>query len=137
MVSMRIPKYIPKFSDAFILISEVFILAFIAALIIITIFYTVQDFGSVTMAGTAEELQFIVNDIFMIIVLVELFRSLVAAYRRRELYLVAVTEVGFIVIIREMVIAALRRAINEIVFLSISAVALSVVLWLLLKKVLT
>ena len=72
----------------------------------------------------------------MIIVLVELLRSLLAAYKKKELHLVAVAEVGFIVIIREIVIAALSGSINDIAILSIAALIVVIILWLLLKKVL-
>lgn len=135
-MSKRTAERISTFGDIFITIVEMIIIAFVIALIIVTIYYTAQDFTIVASAGTTEELQFLVNDIFMIIVLVELLRSLLAAYKKKELHLVAVAEVGFIVIIREIVIAALSGSINDIAILSIAALIVVIILWLLLKKVL-
>lgn len=80
----QVTERISIFGNIFITIVEMIIIAFVIALIIVTIYYTAQDFTNVANAGTTEELQFLVNDIFMIIVLVELLRSLLQLIRGKS-----------------------------------------------------
>ncbi len=133
----KILRKIYAFSEAVNLIAEMIILGLLATLIGLVTYYTLMDLGRALNVGSAMELQFLIDDILLILVFVELLRSIMAAYRKRELYLVAVGEVAFIVAVREVILSVITRTAVEVVLSSLSVLIIAGALWLIVKKVST
>ena len=137
VVEEAIVKGLVKYGRYLIIIVEAVIIASVSALIALTTYYLVRDIMIVAKgAATIVELQLIMNDIFLLIVYVELVRSIVVAYRRPEMYLVSIAEVGFVISVREILASVVAKTTFDLLMASVSSAVLALVLWILYKKVL-
>jgi len=137
VVEEAIVKGLVKYGRYLIIIVEAVIIASVSALIALTTYYLVRDIMIVAKgAATIVELQLIMNDIFLLIVYVELVRSIVVAYRRPEMYLVSIAEVGFVISVREILASVVAKTTFDLLLASVSSAVLALVLWILYKKVL-
>ena len=76
------------------------------------------------------------NDIFLLIVYVELVRSILVACRRPEMYLVSIAEVGFVITVREALAAVISKTTMDLLLASLASIAFTTVLWIFYRKVL-
>ncbi|OYT48451.1 MAG: hypothetical protein B6U85_02615 [Desulfurococcales archaeon ex4484_42] len=137
VIEEAIVKGLVKYGKYLIIIVETVIIASVSALIALTTYYLVRDIMIVAKgAATIVELQLIMNDIFLLIVYVELVRSIVVAYRRPEMYLVSIAEVGFVISVREILASVVAKTTFDLLMASVSSAVLALVLWILYKKVL-
>jgi len=137
VIEEAIIKGLVKYGRYLIIIVEAVIIASVSALIALTTYYLVRDIMIVAKgAATIVELQLIMNDIFLLIVYVELVRSIVVAYRRPEMYLVSIAEVGFVISVREILASVVAKTTFDLLMASVSSAVLALVLWILYKKVL-
>ena len=137
VIEEAIVKGLVKYGRYLIIIVEAVIIASVSALIALTTYYLVRDIMIVAKgAATIVELQLIMNDIFLLIVYVELVRSIVVAYRRPEMYLVSIAEVGFVISVREILASVVAKTTFDLLMASVSSAVLALVLWILYKKVL-
>ena len=137
VIEEAIVKGLVKYGKYLIIIVEAVIIASVSALIALTTYYLVRDIMIVAKgAATIVELQLIMNDIFLLIVYVELVRSIVVAYRRPEMYLVSIAEVGFVISVREILASVVAKTTFDLLMASVSSAVLALVLWILYKKVL-
>jgi len=137
IIEEAIVKGLVKYGRYLIIIVEAVIIASVSALIALTTYYLVRDIMIVAKgAATIVELQLIMNDIFLLIVYVELVRSIVVAYRRPEMYLVSIAEVGFVISVREILASVVAKTTFDLLMASVSSAVLALVLWILYKKVL-
>ncbi|OYT51841.1 MAG: hypothetical protein B6U73_01085 [Desulfurococcales archaeon ex4484_204] len=115
---------------------ELIIVVSVTALIVLTTYYLARDIRAACVFGSTAELQLIMNDIFLLIVYAELIRSILVAYRRPEMYLVGIAEVGFVITVREVLASVISRTTMDLALASASSLILAIVLWILYKKVL-
>ncbi len=83
-----------------------------------------------------EHLQIATNDVFFLIVFMEITRSVIVGRRRPEMYLVALAEVGFVVAIREIIAAVIVGSYTDLVLASVASLAMAVVLLIIYRYVL-
>jgi len=137
IVGNKIIKVLVRFGRYLILAVEVVIVISVTALIILTTYYLSRDIAAMAFkTGSTAELQLIMNDIFFLIVYAELVRSIVVAYRRPEMYLVSIAEVGFVISVREVLASVIGKTTIDLILASGASAVLAVVLWILYKKVL-
>jgi len=125
-----------KYGRLLVLTVEAVIIASVTVLIGLTTYFLCRDIMKAYLLGSTAELQLIMNDIFLLIVYVELVRSIVVAYRRPEMYLVSIAEVGFVITVREVLASVLSKTTTDVLLSSVASVAFAIVLWILYKKVL-
>ncbi len=129
-------KGLVKYGRLLVLTVEAVIIASVSVLIGLTTYFLCRDIMKAYLLGSTAELQLIMNDIFLLIVYVELVRSIVVAYRRPEMYLVSIAEVGFVITVREVLASVLSKTTTDVLLSSAASVAFAIVLWILYKKVL-
>ena len=129
-------KGLVKYGKLLVLTVEAIIIASVSVLIGLTTYFLCRDIMKAYLLGSTAELQLIMNDIFLLIVYVELVRSIVVAYRRPEMYLVSIAEVGFVITVREVLASVLSKTTTDVLLSSAASVAFAIVLWILYKKVL-
>lgn len=83
-----------------------------------------------------DQLQMATNDVFFLIVFMEITRSVIVGRRRPEMYLVALAEVGFVVSIREIIAAVIVGSHTDLIMSSMASLALAVVLLIIYRYVL-
>lgn len=83
-----------------------------------------------------EHLQMTTNDVFFLIVFMEITRSVIVGGRRPEMYLVALAEVGFVICIREIIAAVIVGSYTNLIMSSTASLALAVVLLIIYRYVL-
>ncbi|MCD6278178.1 MAG: hypothetical protein J7J11_00685 [Desulfurococcales archaeon] len=132
----RVAKALVRYGRFLIITVEAVIIAAISVLIVLTTYYLSRDIMISYLAGSAAELQLIMNDIFLLIVYVELVRSILVAYRRPEMYLVSIAEVGFVITVREVLAAVISKTTIDVLLASLASIAFAVVLWVFYKNVL-
>ncbi len=125
-----------KYGRLLVLTVEAVIIASVTVLIGLTTYFLCRDIMKAYLLGSTAELQLIMNDIFLLIVYVELVRSIVVAYRRPEMYLVSIAEVGFVITVREVLASVLSKTTTDVLLSSVASVAFAIVLWILYQKVL-
>ncbi len=129
-------KYLVRYGRGLVLAVETVIIASLSVLIALTTFFLARDIMRAYSVGSTAELQLIMNDIFLLIVYVELIRSIIAAYRRPEMYLVSIAEVGFVITVREVLASVLSKTTQDVLFSSLASIAFALILWILYRKVL-
>ena len=132
----RVARVLVRYGRFLIITVEAIIIAAISVLIVLTTYYLSRDIIISYLAGSAAELQLIMNDIFLLIVYVELVRSILVAYRRPEMYLVSIAEVGFVITVREVLAAVISKTTTDVLLASLASIAFAVVLWVFYRKVL-
>ena len=132
----KVAKALVRYGRGLIIIVESIIIAAISVLIVLTTYYLSRDILASYLAGSAAELQLIMNDIFLLIVYVELVRSILVAYRRPEMYLVSIAEVGFVITVREVLAAVISKTTMDLLLASLASISFAVVLWIFYRKVL-
>jgi len=135
-VERVIEDAISRWGTRFITIAELLIVVLLAVLIAFTIAVSFWDLSKVVAQGPTAEFQYLVNDILLLVVFVELMRSFIEAYRRgREVIIVAIAEVAAIVVFREVVVAVITRSPMDVLVISAASLAMAGVLWIVTKKI--
>lgn len=135
-VERVIENAISRWGTKFITVAELLIVVLLAVLIAFTIAVSFWDLSKVVAQGPTAEFQYLVNDILLLVVFVELMRSFIEAYRRgREVIIVAIAEVAAIVVFREVVVAVITRSPMDVLVVSAASLAMAGVLWIVTKKI--
>ncbi|RLG82678.1 MAG: hypothetical protein DRO18_08550 [Thermoprotei archaeon] len=134
LTGRKIIRHIYTMSDVITLIVEILIIVFLVILIALTVYHTAgKVIEAVEYGGDTQRITYIIDDVLLLIVFTELLRSFVMAYRRRELYLVAVAEVAFIVIVREIIISVITKTPIDVLILSGASIMVVVTLLLIVR----
>ncbi len=133
----RLSKSLYRIGASIISLVELFVIGVIAVMIGFTVFFIafkLRSFVELVPEGSTTELQLLVNDVFLLIIFGEIIRSIVAAHRRPELWVVGIAEVGLVVAIREVIASVIMKTTFDLVLASIATVCLAVALWVLSKS---
>uniref|UniRef100_A0A7C2ZQE3 Uncharacterized protein n=1 Tax=Ignisphaera aggregans TaxID=334771 RepID=A0A7C2ZQE3_9CREN len=129
-------RFIYKLGDTITLAVDLIVIIATSVLIILSSYILFKDVV-VTGGGLAtEELQIIVNDIFLLIIFSEIIRSVIIAHRKPEMYIVGVAEIGFVVTVRELIVAVITKTTLDLVLAAVASLLLAAVLWVLRVKML-
>jgi len=132
--SGSIAKLMISYGRVLVIIVEIIVVAFITVLIILSTYYTARDLMT-AFTGSSRSIPLLLNDIFLLIIYAELIRSIVVGYRMPEMYLVSIAEVGFIVIVREIIASVISANGITTAIVSSAALMFAVILWIFYGKV--
>lgn len=112
-----------------VLVAILMVLTLIAAVIL------VRDLTSLKLDSPLSELQVVVSDILVLVILIELTRSFVISSLGGERYLEGFIEMGVIILVREVAVAAMTASIQNALMASLGVALLVVALWVAREKI--
>ena len=136
---MRLNEFLLRFGRGLMLFVDLAIVVLIAVLVGFAMVIIAKDLIDIWFSlGEAgmEHLQIATNDVFFLIVFMEITRSVIVGRRKPEMYLVALAEVGFVVAIREIIAAVIVGSYTDLVLASAASLAMAVVLLIIYRHVL-
>jgi len=133
--SGNIAKLMISYGRALVIIVEIIVVVFITVLIVLSTYYTAKDLLLAFTGNSSRSIPLLLNDIFLLIIYAELIRSIVVGYRMPEMYLVSIAEVGFIVIVREIIAFVISANFIGTAVVSAAALMFAFILWIFYTKV--
>ncbi len=127
LIVTRVAKELIEFTEA-VLVVVLIILALIALVIL------ARDLTSIRVESSLSELQIIVSDVLVLIILIELTRSFIISSIGGERYLEGFIEMGVIILIRELALAAMAANMANALMASGGATLLILALWFIREK---
>ena len=131
-VLLRLGKNLMLFVDLAIVV----LIAVLVGFALLIIAKDLLDIWASWEAAGMEHLQIATNDVFFLIVFMEITRSVIVGRRKPEMYIVALAEVGFVVAIREIIAAVIIGSYTDLVLASAASLAMAVVLLIVYRFVL-
>jgi len=134
----RVDRIISRVSSNVIFAVEVLVLLLVCLLIIVAGYTSVRDLrGVLTPYVTYTEIaELILNDVFMLIVLAEIMRFIIALRASPGTRVIGLAEVGLIVSIREVIIASLTKEYLGLLLASIASLILTLIIWVVKARIL-
>jgi len=133
----KLMDYLVKYCDILILFIDIVIIATLTILTGATIYFLKVDILKAFNMGGTFEITVIINYVFFLIIYIELIRSIMAGYKRREMYIVSIAEVGFVVTVREVLVSIVSKTTTDLILSSLAALSFAIVLWIIYTKILT
>lgn len=133
----RVEEVVNKSSSKVLFFVEMLALILIIVVVVIASYASIRDLTVIlTPYVTYVEIaDLILNDIFMLIILAELIRFILALRASPGTRVIGLAEVGLIVSIREVVIASITKEYLGILLASAASLALAFIIWLIRTKV--
>ncbi len=128
-------KIMISYGKVLVILVEIIVVAFITVLIILSTYYTAKDLMAAFEGESSSSIPLLLNDIFLLIIYAELVRSIVIGYRMPEMYLVSIAEVGFIVIVREIIASVISANGVNTAIVSSAALMFAIILWIFYGRV--
>jgi len=128
-------KIMISYGKVLVILVEIIVVAFITVLIILSTYYTAKDLMTAFAGESSSSIPLLLNDIFLLIIYAELVRSIVIGYRMPEMYLVSIAEVGFIVIVREIIASVISANGVNTAIVSSAALMFAIILWIFYGRV--
>ncbi|AFL66384.1 phosphate-starvation-inducible PsiE family protein [Desulfurococcus amylolyticus] len=136
MNSKAISESIYKLGRILIDVAEVIVIIFIGLLIILTVYVTFKDIWMELHGMTATTIQILVNDILMIIIYAEILRSILIIWEMRgEGFLSQLSDVVFIVAIREILVYAITGKSMDILLAVFSLLIVTLAIYLIRTRI--
>jgi len=115
---------------------EVVTIILTSILVVSTIYVAVKDLALVFPDFTLTNIQVVVNDVFTIIIYAEVLRSILVLRKGREVgFLIPLSEVGFIVVVKEILVSAITRGALEVLLSALSLLVIAVTIYVVRVKV--
>jgi len=115
---------------------EVVTIILTSILVVSTIYVAVKDLAVVFPDFTLVNIQVVVNDVFTIIIYAEVLRSILVLRKGREVgFLIPLSEVGFIVVVKEILVSAITRGALEVLLSALSLLVIAVTIYVVRVKV--
>lgn len=133
-----IESSITSVSSKVILFIEIFALAFLILLSVLACYILLRDaMVFIDLNVTYVQLtDIILNDVFMLIIMAELIRFIIALRADPKGRIIWLAEVGLIVCIREVIIASISKEALNMLLSAIATLVLTVVIWMARTKIL-
>lgn len=133
----RVEEVVNKSSSKVLFFVEMLALILIIVIVVVASYASIRDLTVIlTPYVTYVEIaDLILNDIFMLIILAELIRFILALRASPGTRVIGLAEVGLIVSIREVVIASITKEYLGILLASAASLALAFIIWLIRTKV--
>lgn len=132
-----IDKAVSDVGTKTVVIVEVLTLMLIVFLVVVASYASIRDLREVLSPHVtySEIADLILNDIFMLIILAELIRFIVALRASPGSRIIGLAEVGLIVSIREVVIASLTKEYMGLLLASTASLMLALIIWVVKAKI--
>ncbi|MGC8953948.1 MAG: phosphate-starvation-inducible PsiE family protein [Desulfurococcus sp.] len=136
MNNKAISKSVYKLGRILIDVAEVIVIIFIGLLIILTVYITFKDILMELHGMTAATIQILVNDILMIIIYAEILRSILIIWEMRgEGFLSQLSDVAFIVAVREILVYAITGKSADILLAVFSLLIVTLAIYLIKTRI--
>ncbi|WP_276813973.1 phosphate-starvation-inducible PsiE family protein [Desulfurococcus amylolyticus] len=136
MNSKAISESVYKLGRILIDVAEVIVIIFIGLLIILTVYITFKDILMELHGMTAATIQILVNDILMIIIYAEILRSILIIWEMRgEGFLSQLSDVAFIVAVREILVYAITGKSMDILLAVFSLLIVTLAIYLIKTRI--
>jgi len=132
----RLASSVLKFGERLIDFIEVVAIVFVSILVAATTYVTIRDLVVVFPDFTLVSIQAVVNDVFTIIIYAEVLRSILALRRGREIgFLIPLSEVGFVVVVKEILVSAITRGPYEVLLSALSLLVIAATIYVVRVKI--
>lgn len=125
---------ISKVAKEFIEFIEAILVAILIMLTLMALVMTIRDITSIELGSPLTEFQVLVSDVLVLVVLIELTRSFIISSLGGERYLEGFIEMGIIILIRELALAAMAANMINALIASAGATLLILALWFTKEK---
>lgn len=136
MNTEAVSELVHKLGRILIDVAEVIVIIFMGLLIILTVYVAFKDIWMELHSMTATTIQILVNDILMIIIYAEILRSiLIIRGMGGEGFLSQLSDVIFIVAIREILVYSITGKSMDILAVAFSLLIVTLVIYLIRTKI--
>lgn len=126
---------ISRIARTYIEILETILVAILIILTLLSLGILFRDMVSVRMDSPLSEIQIVISDVLVVVILVELTRSFIISSVGGERYLEGFIEMGVIILIREVAVAAIEKNIMNAFMASLGVTLLIAALWIAREKI--
>ena len=116
-------------------ILEAVLIAILIALSLIALIMLARDLLSLRLESPLTEIQIVVSDVLVLVILLELTRSFIISSLDGERYLEGFVEMGVIILVREVAVAAMEANVSNALMASLGVALLVIAMWILREKV--
>ncbi|MEM1623758.1 MAG: phosphate-starvation-inducible PsiE family protein [Sulfolobales archaeon] len=125
---------ISRIAKEYVELLEAVLVVILIALTLLAFGILARDLFSLKLDSPLSELQVVVSDILVLVVLIELTRSFIISSLGGERYLEGFIEMGIIILVREVAIAAMTASVLNALLASLGVVLLVLALWISKEK---
>lgn len=122
-------RVVPRVATGYIEVLEAILVIVLMILTFMTLVILVRDLISLRVESSLSEFQIIVSDVLVLVILVELTRSFTISSLGGERYLEGFIEMGIIILVRELALAAMAANMINTLMASGGATLLILALW--------
>jgi len=113
---------------------EAILVVVLMVLTLVALAILVRDLANLRVESTLSEFQIVVSDVLVLVILIELTRSFVISSLGGERYLEGFIEMGVIILVREIALAAMSANIPNALMASGGVALLILALWIIREK---
>jgi len=121
---------VSRMAREYVELLEAVLVIILIALTLLAFGILVRDLFSLKLDSPLSELQVVVSDILVLVVLIELTRSFIISSLGGERYLEGFIEMGIIILVREVAVAAMTASVLNALLASLGVVLLVIALWI-------
>jgi len=133
----KFTSLISRVAREYVEVLEAVLVAILILLTLIAFGILVRDITSLKLDSPLSELQVVVSDILVLVILIELTRSFIISSLGGERYLEGFIEMGVIILVREVAVAAMTANVPNALMASLGVTLLIVALWVAREKITT
>jgi uncharacterized membrane protein (DUF373 family) len=122
-------RVVPRVATGYIEVLEAILVIVLMILTFMALVILVRDLISLRVESSLSEFQIIVSDVLVLVILVELTRSFTISSLGGERYLEGFIEMGIIILVRELALAAVAANMINALMASGGATLLILALW--------
>jgi len=122
-------RVVPRVATGYIEVLEAILVIVLMILTFMALVILVRDLISLRVESSLSEFQIIVSDVLVLVILVELTRSFTISSLGGERYLEGFIEMGIIILVRELALAAMAANMINALMASGGATLLILALW--------
>jgi len=125
---------VSKVAVGYIEILEAILVIVLMVLTLVALAILIRDLFNLRVESTLSEFQILVSDVLVLVILVELTRSFVISSLGGERYLEGFIEMGVIILVREIALAAMAANVLNALMASGGVALLILALWIIREK---
>lgn len=131
----KLTTFVSRVAKGYVEVLEAVLVAILIILTLIASGILIRDLTSLKLDSPLSELQMVVSDILVLVILIELTRSFVISSLGGERYLEGFIEMGVIILVREVAVAAMTANVQNALMASLGVALLVVALWVTREKI--
>ncbi|RLG81959.1 MAG: hypothetical protein DRO40_08770 [Thermoprotei archaeon] len=129
-------RYIITYYRILVIVIDIIVFAIVTILMIHTMISLIDNIRALYSFNNEISPAITVSNMFLLIVYAEILRSIVVARRRPEMYLIGITEAGFVILVKEVIVSTVEGVSHEVLIPAGSTLILAIVLLILYRYIL-